>query len=72
MNLPDLAFLRTQSKLKLTLDFNVTAYKKGKIERKQLLGFIQVAFTLTKSYDIFIKVILEKQILNSRKLTLIK
>ena len=68
MNLPDLAFLRMESKLKLALDFNVTAYKKGKIENKQLLGFKEVAFTLTKSYDIFIKVILEKQIVNLRKL----
>ena len=50
-----------ESKLKLALDFNVTAYRKGKIESKQLLGFKEVAFTLTKSYDIFIKVILEKQ-----------
>ena len=61
VNLPDLAFLRMESKLKLALDFNVTAYRKGKIESKQLLGFKEVAFTLTKSYDIFIKVILEKQ-----------
>ena len=49
-------------------DFNITACKRGKIERKQSSGFRGVACMLTKFYDILIKVILEEQILDLRKL----